>query len=384
MSNNTTKPDWIPFSKPTQMESCTQAVIDSIQRGHMSGDAHYSKKCEELLKNELKLPVKMVSSASHALEMMGILGKIQAGDEVICPSFTFVSTANAFVLRGAQIKFADCDLKGHITIEEIQRLYSPKTKAIVTMNYAGNSPDYDPIIEFCKQKKIDLYEDAAQSIGASYKGRPLGSIGDFACYSFHETKNINCGEGGAFIAKRTEDFLRAEIIREKGTNRSQFLQGMVDKYTWVDVGSSYLLPEMCAAYLLPQLENLKTISQKRQEQWQFYQKNLAPVLSSKAVEIMTPPEYNQSNYHIFGMILPHAEMRPKFIQFMRERQIATPFHYVSLHQSPFGKKMNTDSFVLANTEKLSSNLVRLPLFHALQTSQLEYITQSALDFFKTV
>ncbi len=364
----------------------------------MSGDGPYSKNCEQQLSRRLNTQVKLVSSATHALDMMGLLSEVgvvgagadkssgaganQSADEIICPSFTFVSTANAFALRGAQIKFADCDASGNITLKEIERLTTSKTKAVVTMNYAGTSPDYDPILEFCRDKNLMLFEDAAQSIGATYKGRQLGTFGDLACFSFHETKNINCGEGGALLINNKKYLARAEIIREKGTNRSQFLQGLVDKYSWVDIGSSFLMPDMAAAYLLPQIEQLEMINAKRAKDWHTYLHELAPVISKVGGELVGVPAYNHTNHHIFAFLLPATTPRQDFIKHMKSQGVTTPFHYISLHLSPFGRKhYPTPPAGLPMTEKLSDRLVRLPLFHSLTETELHRVIDGVKKFF---
>ncbi len=372
----------IPFTKPVQIPGLNDLVMNSLQSGQMSGDGPFTKKCEVQLSAKLQgSTAKLVSSATHALDMMGLLSEIKAGDEVICPSFTFVSTANAFALRGASLKFADCDQSGNITLKEIERLTTTKTKAVLTMNYAGASPDYDPIKEFCSSKNLFVFEDAAQSIGATYKNKPLGTFGDLGCFSFHETKNINCGEGGALVINNPKFLERAEIIREKGTNRSQFLQGLVDKYSWVDIGSSFLMPDMAAAYLLPQIEQLDMINAKRAFDWQTYENELSPKLAKVGADLIAPPPYNQSNHHIFAFLLPTSVARPDFMKFMRELKITTPFHYVSLHLSPFGKAHYPSAQSLPMTEKLSDQLVRLPLYHSLTESDVARVIDGVQKFF---
>ncbi len=371
----------IPFTKPVQLPGLNERVMKSLQSGQMSGDGPFTKKCEEQLSKHLGAHTKLVSSATHALDMMGLLSEIKAADQVICPSFTFVSTANAFALRGATIRFADCDPSGNITLQEIERLTTSKTKAVLTMNYAGASPDYDPIQEFCQQKNLMLFEDAAQSVGALYKNKPLGTFGDLACFSFHETKNINCGEGGALVINNKKFQDRAEIIREKGTNRTQFLQGLVDKYSWVDIGSSFLMPDMAAAYLLPQIEQLEMINSKRAFDWQTYDNELGPTLAKVGAELIAPPSYNKTNHHIFSFLLPKASQRPDFIKFMRTEGITTPFHYISLHLSPFGKAHYPSAQSLPMTEKLSDRLVRLPLYHSLTESDLARVISGVQKFF---
>ncbi len=372
----------IPFSKPIRLDKSLEYVTNSLESGFMSGDGPFTKSCEAKLTSIFGATTKLVSSATHALDMMGILANLNPGDEVICPSFTFVSTANAFVLRGANIKFADCDRHGNIRLDEIVRLKSKKTKVVVTMNYGGTSPDYDPILEFCSTNNIILFEDAAQSIGAFYKNRPLGTFGDLACFSFHETKNINCGEGGALLINKKHFLERAEIIREKGTNRTQFLQGLVDKYSWVDVGSSFLMPEMAAAYLLPQIEDLTNITNKRAKNWHVYFSELSSVFQKADAEIIDVPAYNQSNYHIFGFLLPKNRLRSDFIKFMKSNSITTPFHYLSLHLSPFGREHFSSQQSLPMTERLSNQLVRLPIYYSLSEEEQSRVIESVKIFFE--
>lgn len=376
-------PKRIPFAEPVRLTGGLTKAFACLERGTLSGNGPYTKEVEKLLEQRLQAPARLVTSATHALEMMAISLGLQPGDEVICPSYTFVSTANAFALHGARIRFADNDSYGNLSLSEVERLWTPRTRAVLAVDYAGNSPDYDALIDFCRAKKVALFEDAAQGIGATYKGRPLGTLGDAACFSFHETKNVGCGEGGAFISKQPALMERAEILREKGTDRSRFFQGLVDKYTWVDVGSSYVLSELNAALLVPQLERFDEISQRRSAQWERYRQELDPVLARFGLERLQLSRHNSPNHHIFGVFLKSFEMRSDFIRGMNERNVATPFHYVALHSSPAGRRFAAgDSGPLPECERFSSCLARLPLFYNLSDDDQSRVIESTVEVIK--
>lgn len=369
----------VPFNKPVQLDQHWDAMRETIQNAQISGNGPRVKKCEQLLEKRVGRPTRVVTSATSALEMMSLLARIQPGDEVILPSFTFVSTANPFAMRGATLRFADNDDSGNLLIPEVERLLTKKTRAVVTVHYAGNSADMDALLKVCKQAEIPLFEDAAQCVGSEYKGRALGAIGALGCYSFHDTKNITSGEGGALICG-DENFLdRAEIFREKGTNRSQFLQGLVDKYTWVDIGSSYVMSDLNAAYLLPQIEQLDKITQKRKELCERYGAELSVYLEKLDIKVLRTPKFNTSNYHMFAIVFPKPEMRSSFMAAMRAKDITCPFHYVSLHTSPFGAKMygGKKPDQLPGCEKLSQCLVRLPLYYNMTVAEQSYVIESA-------
>jgi dTDP-4-amino-4,6-dideoxygalactose transaminase len=373
----------VQFNKPISLpEQWTylKSYLDSSQ----AGNSHqFSKKCEARLEEIIKNPVRMVTSATHALELMALLLNIQPGDEVILPSFTFVSTANAFALRGANIRFGDNDEFGNLMPSEVERLMTQKTKAVITVDYAGGSADLDVLLDICKQHSVPLLEDAAQAIGARYKGRYLGSIGTLGCLSFHETKNITSGEGGALILGDPQYLERTEILREKGTNRSRFLQGLVDKYTWVDIGSSYVPSEINAAYLYPQLTLIDTILDHRKNLWQKYYQNLKKIFDSMDIQTLEPPSHNEPNYHMFAAIFPTSEMRSHFIDFMKQKSISCPFHYVSLHSSPFGKRFPQGSDEpLKGADRFSQCLARLPLFHNLSEQEQTYVIESIAEWAK--
>lgn len=372
----------VPFNKPVYLDQHSEVIREAVLAGQISGNGPYVKKCENKLESLIGKPARLVTSATHAIEMMALLARLRPGDEVILPSFTFVSTASGFALRGAVLRFADNDDTGNLLIPEVERLMNSKTRAVMTMHYAGNSADMDRLAALCKQAGVPLFEDAAQSIGALYKGKPLGGIGALGCFSFHDTKNVTSGEGGALICGDDSFVDRAEILREKGTNRSQFMQGLVDKYTWVDLGSSYVMSDLNAAYLYPQLERLGVITNRRKEIYDRYAGELSAEFSRLDIQVLRTPSYNTPNYHLFGIIFPKAEMRSSFISFMKEHRVTCPFHYVSLHTSPFGatfygtKKPES----LPGCEKLSHCLVRLPLYYNMTASEQTYVVEKAREW----
>ncbi|NVJ60886.1 MAG: dTDP-4-amino-4,6-dideoxygalactose transaminase [Gammaproteobacteria bacterium] len=375
----------IPFNKPALVGNELSYIADSVTSGKISGDGKYTKKCNEFF--EFKYGFKKVlltTSCTDALEMSAILIDISQGDEVIAPSYTFVSTVNAFVLRGANIVFADSSKDNpNIDPEHIESLITPKTKAIVVVHYAGISCDMDKILDIAQKHGLYIVEDAAQAIDSFYKGRRLGSIGDLGTFSFHETKNIISGEGG-LLAVNNENFVkRAEIIREKGTNRSSFFRGEVDKYGWVDIGSSFLPSDLNAAYLYGQLENLDLIQAKRKELWSKYFYLLEGLQARGLVTMPYIPDYATNNAHMFYLVCRSLSERTAFISYLKENGVLAVFHYISLHKSPyFSKKYKGED--LTNCDRYSDCLVRLPLYFDLSCSQVELIAELALDFFDKV
>jgi len=365
----------IPFNRPVRLPGHLEFLSESLDSGHLSGNGPFSKKCESKLQEFTGSPNLLVSSATHALEMMALLLDVGPGDEVIVPSFTFVSTANAFALRGARIVFADNDEFGQLMPSEVERLCTPRTKAVVAVHYAGNSPDMAVLQELCDRLKVALLEDAAQAIGGSCRGKPLGTFGRLGCFSFHETKNIGSGEGGSLIVNDPQLVSRAEIVREKGTNRRKFLQGLADKYTWVDIGSSYLVSDLNAAYLWPQLEQFESIQLRRREIWSRYAETLAPELSGLDARILGTPSWNSPNWHIFGVLFADKSQRDSYIAAMREVGITAPFHYIPLHASPFGLTFaqNGRPDALPGCEKISACLVRLPLFFNMSDAEVDRV-----------
>lgn len=359
-------------------------IKDAILRHKICGDGFYTEQCSTWIKNNFKVRnVFLTTSCTHALEMSALLAKINPGDEVIMPSYTFVSTADAFVARGAKITFVDINPKT-MNIDEnlIEEAITPKTKAIVPVHYAGISCEMDTINKIAKKYNLIVIEDAAQAVDAYYKGKALGTIGDFGCYSFHETKNFSMGEGGALVFNDDNFKEKAEIIREKGTNRSKFFRGQVDKYTWVDFGSSYLPSDINAAYLFAQLEVADKITKNRLNSWNFYNDSLKDLEKNGYIQLPFIPNYCKHNAHMFYIKLKDLKTRTKFINYLREKEIQAVFHYIPLHSAPAGKKFGRffgeDKF----TTKESERLVRLPLYYNIEKNKLEYIVEQIKKFFK--
>lgn len=370
----------VPFNRPAFIGSELQEIQKAIfDNKHISGVGPYTKFCESFLSDYYNTPVLLVTSCTHALEMSAFLLNLGEGDEVIVPSFTFVSTANAFVVRGCQIRFAECDTYGQLCIESVKRQITDKTKAVCVVHYAGNSTDMEALVDLCKDHGIALIEDAAQAIGGNCNNQRLGTWGDLATLSFHETKNVTSGEGGALIINNPKLLERAYYLREKGTNRTQFFEGMVDKYTWVDQGSSYVLSDMNAAYLSVQLQNLDKIHNRREITYRNYDKAIKPLLGKLQASFLESPLHNTLNYHLFALVFEEKQRRSDFIQFMKKLGIVTPFHYVALHQSPMGLQyLSNENF--ENTNVLTDGLVRLPLFYNITSWQEELVISSVEAF----
>ena len=353
---------------------------EAVKNKKLSGNGVYTKKCHEkfksLLSNQHNL---LTSSCTDALEMCAILTDIKPGDEVIMPTYTFVSTANAFILRGAKIKFID-SRTDHPGMDEdkIEEVINEKTKAIVPVHYAGVACDMDKILALAKKHNLLIIEDAAQGIDSYYKGKPLGSIGDMGCFSFHETKNIQCGEGGLLSVNNANFSNRAEIIWEKGTNRSAFWRGEVDKYNWVDVGSSFLPSEITAAFLYAQMEELENIQNKRKEIWNKYYKGLS---SLKNVDFGLPdvPKYATNNAHMFYLVCRTQDERSQLIKHLNLNNINAVFHYICLHDSPYYKDQH-DGREMPSAKRYEECLVRLPLWLGLRESQIDRICNLTLNF----
>lgn len=372
----------VPFYRPVILESHAAVMNQVLAQASLSGDGVYGRRVEAFLSQWYKTTVLLCSSATHALEMSALLLNFGPGDEVIMPSFTFVSCANALILRGVSVRFADNDPFGHLSLVEIKKHYTKKTKAVMVVHYAGQARQIQEIAAFCAAHQIYLIEDAAQAIGASYQSQLLGTFGQLACISFHDTKNIGCGEGGALLINDPQLVARAYRIREKGTNRQQFKLGLVDKYTWVDCGSSYVLSELNAAFLWPQLEQFEWIQQRRAMQWQRYYNALASHFTRGGRYLLTKDQAALSNYHLFAIVLASEQERTRFIEHHKQVEITTPFHYVALHQSPYAKlhfKEQSTSH-LPGCERLSSTLVRLPLYHDLSEQAQDYVIERALSF----
>lgn len=372
----------IPFNRPSQVGSEIDYIRDAIERGQLSGDGFYTQACNNLIERLTGSSKALLThSCTAALEMAAILCRLQPGDEVVMPSFTFVSTANAVTLRGAVPVFVDIDPQT-LNIDPViaAQAITNRTKAIFAVHYAGFPADMDSLCRIGLENDLFVVEDAAQAIGSTYKGRPAGSLGDMAAISFHETKNVICGEGGALTINRPELFGRAEIIREKGTNRSSFFRGQVDKYTWVDMGSSYLPGELIAAFLLGQLEKNQEILQRRLAIFNLYQSAFSDLEAKGRLRLPFTPAHCTGNGHMFYLLLNSLEERTRFIAHMRQHGIITPFHYVPLHSAPAGLKYGRTHGTLPNTNRVSDTLVRLPMFFDLE-SGAETVIARALKFF---
>jgi len=372
----------IPFNKPTYLGHETDYIKDSLARWHVSGDGEYSKKCHAYLENALGVPKALLTtSCTHALEMAALLLDIQPGDEIIVPSFTFVSSINAFVLRGARPVFADIR-PDTLNLDESQLadLITERTRAIVLVHYAGVACEMDLIMALAKERGIAVVEDNAHALFARYKGRYLGAFGELATQSFHETKNFTCGEGGALLINDPKLIERAEIIREKGTNRSRFFRGQIDKYTWVDLGSSYLPSDMLAAYLWAQFEQAPAIQRRRREIWDCYQTHLSQWAGLRDVKLPTVPDHVEQSYHMYYLLLPSLASRTALISHLKSKSILGVFHYLPLHLSDMGKRFGGQAGDCPVTEAVSDRLLRLPFFHALTQAEQDEVLAALLSF----
>lgn len=374
----------INFNIPPFIGNELNYMNQAIKNNKICGDGKFTKECNKWLETKFK-PQKalLTTSCTHALEMSAILANIGPEDEVIMPSFTFVSTANAFVMRGAKIVFVDIRPDTmNINEELIEEAITDKTKAIVPVHYAGVACEMDKIMDIAKKYNLLVIEDAAQGVMSSYKGQPLGTIGDFGCYSFHETKNYSMGEGGALLIKDNMYTEKAEIIREKGTDRSKFFRGQVDKYTWVEFGSSYLPSDLNAAYLYAQLEEADKINEARLEIWNMYNEGLQQLKNEGKLELPVVPDDCVHNAHMFYIKLKDIKQRQDFIEFMKSKGIQTVFHYIPLHSSPAGIKYGRFHGVDQYTTRESERLVRLPLYYGLEGDQVSYIIETIQTYFK--
>jgi dTDP-4-amino-4,6-dideoxygalactose transaminase len=373
----------IPFNKPYLTGKEVHYIYQAVSSGKISGDGMFTKKCHKYFEEETMFrKCLLTTSCTDALEMSAILLNIQPGDEVIMPSFTFVSTANAFVLRGAHIVFADSNTDNpNLDVNAIEPLINPRTKAIVVVHYAGIACDMDPIMELARKYKLWVVEDAAQAIDSYYKGRPLGSIGHLAAFSFHETKNIQCGEGGMLVINETSLMGRAEIIREKGTNRSAFFRGETDKYGWVDIGSSFLPSEITAAFLFAQLENLHEIQAKRKKIWEKYNDAFSMLATTEMAGLPHLPDYATNNAHMYYLNCRDIETRTKLIGHLKNNDILAVFHYLSLHNSTFYANRH-DGRILLQSDQYTDRLVRLPLYFELTEDEQDKVIKTILDFFQ--
>lgn len=373
----------IDFNIPPYVGTEEKYIREAIQNRKLCGDGIFTKRCSQWMEETLSVRhALLTTSCTHALEMAAILTGIQDGDEVIMPSYTFVSTANAFVQRGARIVFTDIR-PDTMNLDErlLEEAITPRTRAIVLVHYAGVACNMDPILEVARRYHLQVVEDAAQAIGADYKGKALGTIGDYGCLSFHETKNLTMGEGGALLFQKDEALEPAEIIREKGTNRSKFFRGQIDKYTWVDYGSSYLPSELNAAYLWGQFMEYQKIQQDRMETWNFYHQAFQELEQAGYVDRPVIPPYAGHNAHMYYLKVADLETRTRFLCYMKEQNILAVFHYIPLHSSSAGQKFGQFFGEDRYTTKESERLVRLPLYYGIGQENREKIAGAVKQFF---
>lgn len=374
----------IGFNVPICIDESVDCIKEAINNRKICGDGEFTKKCSNWMEKKFNSnKILLTTSGTSALEMAAILLDIKDGDEVIMPSYTFVSTADAFVMVGAKVVFVDINPKTmNIDENEIEKAITPKTKAIVVVHYAGISPDMDEIMKIAKEHDLKVVEDAAQGFMAKYKEKYLGTIGDLGCYSFHETKNYSMGEGGAISINDPKLIERAEIIREKGTNRNKFFRGEIDKYTWVDYGSSYLPSELNCAYLYPQLKKADEINDIRLSLWNYYANNLKDLEEKGKIEIQYLPEYSKHNAHMFYIKTKNLEERTELIKYLKENGIQAVFHYIPLHTSPAGKKFGVfhgeDKYTTIESEKI----VRLPMYYELTRKDQDEVISKIKEFYK--
>ncbi len=374
--------DITPFNRPALIGREQEYMALALARGHISGDGHFSRQCHAWLERELGVErALLTTSGTHALELAALLLDIQPGDEVILPAFTFVSTANAFVLRGARPIF--CDIRPDtLNLDErlLRKLISPRTRAIVPVHYAGVGCEMDTILALAAEHHLVVVEDNAHGLLGRYRQRPLGSLGALAAQSFHETKNFSCGEGGALLINDPSLVERAEILREKGTDRSRFFRGQVDKYSWQDIGSSFLPSDMLAAFLLAQLEEKEAIQHQRRMIWERYAAGLREWAAAHGVQLPSIPEHCQQAYHMFYLLLPDLAARQALMAALRQEKILAVFHYLPLHLSPMGQKFGGRPGACPVTENISDRLLRLPFFYDLHTAAQERVIQTITRF----
>lgn len=374
----------IPFNKPSVTGSELIYVGQAVAKGHTSGNGAFTKRAEQMLEASFDASrVLLTTSGTSALELAAMLCDLRPGDEVIMPSYTFVSSANAFVLRGATPVFVDIR-PDTLNIDEslIERAITPRTRAIVPVHYGGVACEMDTIMAVARRHGLYVIEDAAQGVGAQYKGRWLGTIGNLGCYSFHETKNISCGEGGALVINDPAMAERAEILREKGTNRSMFMRGEVDKYSWVDVGSSYVVSDMLAAFLVGQLENLDRINARRLEIFTRYAELLAPLAAAGKVRLPSVPQDCTGNGHLFYVLTSDITERDALIAYLRQRGILAVFHYVPLHSAPYATTLGLPESRLPHTDDANARLLRLPMYFDLAEWEVDEVSATVHDFYR--
>jgi TDP-4-keto-6-deoxy-D-glucose transaminase len=373
----------ISFNVPPYVGKEKEYIEQAIEKRKICGDGEFTKKCNEWLENKTGTSKALLTtSCTHATEMTALLSDIKPGDEVIMPSYTFVSTADAFVLRGAKAVFVDIR-PDTMNIDEklIEEAITDKTKAIVPVHYAGVSCEMDTIMDIAKRHNLKVIEDAAQGVMSEYKGKALGTIGDYGCYSFHETKNYSMGEGGALLIRNPEDVERAEIIREKGTNRSKFFRGQIDKYTWVAAGSSYLPSELNAAYLYAQLEQADKIYQDRMNSWNRYYEMLSDLEQAGKIQLPVVPKECKHNAHMFYIKAKDLEERTALIDFLKANGVSSVFHYIPLHSAPAGMEFGRFNGEDRYTTKESERLLRLPMYYGLGDN-VEYVAEKVKAYFE--
>ena len=374
----------ISFNVPPYVGKEKEYVSQAIDNHKICGDGEFTKKCsawiEEKTGTEKAL---LTTSCTHATEMAALLCDIQPGDEIIMPSYTFVSTADAFVLRGAKVVFVDIRPDTmNIDEKKIEAAITKKTKAIVPVHYAGVSCEMDTIMDIARRHNLCVIEDAAQGVMSRYKGKALGTIGDFGCYSFHETKNYSMGEGGALLIKNADMIESAEILRDKGTNRSKFFRGQIDKYTWVNYGSSYLPSELNAAYLWAELEEADKVNENRLASWNHYYEGLSELSEQGKIDLPVVPEGCEHNAHMFYIKAKDLEERTRLISFMKEQGVGCVFHYIPFHSAPAGRKCGRFYGEDVYTTRESERLMRLPMYYGLEAEQIDYVIDKIKEFYK--
>ncbi len=372
----------IPFNRAGLVGNEFRYIAQALEAGHISGDGRFTVKCHELLEKELGVnKALLTTSCTHALEMAALLLDVTTGDEVIVPAFTFVSTINAFVLRGARPVF--CDIRAdtlNIDEEKLGSLITERTKAIVTVHYAGVGCEMDKILDIAEKRRIAVVEDNAHGLFGKYRGKHLGTFGCLATQSFHETKNFTCGEGGALLINEPGHFERAEIIREKGTNRNRFFRGQVDKYTWVDLGSSYLPSDVLAAFLFAQFEHREQIQSNRRRIWNYYREHLEEWASQNGVQLPFVPGHCEQPWHMFYMLMPSLQIRQGLIAHLKAREILSVFHYLPLHLSEMGRRWDGREGDCPVAESASERLIRLPFYNELSESDQERVVSAVNEF----
>lgn len=374
----------IDFNRPHLTGKEAHYMLEAVQNGKLSGNGDFTKKCQQFFQDRYGFKkCLLTTSGTDALEMCAMLCDLKPGDEVIIPSYTFVSTALAFLREGAKVVFADSMKRNpNLDAEALESLITPRTKVIVPVHYAGVACDMDAIMAVANRHNLLVVEDAAQAVDAYYKGRPLGGVGHLAAFSFHETKNITAGGEGGLLVVNDERFIRrAEIIWEKGTNRAEFFRGAVNKYGWVDMGSSFLPAEINAAFLWAQLENLDEIQSKRKALWETYYKLLTPLADKHYFALQDIPEYASNNAHMFYLVLPDLEKRTALIMYLKEHDIQSVFHYLSLHSSQYYQDKH-DGRALPECDRYADTLMRLPMFYDLEIEQVEKISNVIKKFYR--